>query len=254
MTEDTGKATDRAHAVYAPSASKRWMACPGCIQLSELAPPQPPNPAAIEGTDGHWLGETVLKLKSSHVDACHAFIGQKLPSGAKVTKTMATFVQKYVDYVDRHLKANGGELFVEVRLFMPKIEQNMFGSGDVIQVTKYKTLHVFDLKYGMWTIDPDKNSQMMCYAIGALGKFKDQIDMTKPVTAHICQPRPKHKDGIFRVAKYTIDELKEFGLKAKAAAHACKQVGAQLVSGEHCVFCPAEFICPELNRMGRKVF
>lgn len=240
----------KAHSIFAPSASKRWMTCPGSIKLSEKAPPQKDTPEAIQGTDAHWVFEQSLKERLS----AYHFVHSKMPSGKKCTRVMAEFVQKSVDYVLAHHLANGGQIYTEMRLEMPKIDKRMFGSGDIIQITKFKTLHIFDLKYGLWQVDPEQNMQLMCYAIGALTKFKDQIDLTKPVTAHICQPRIEHKDGFNRSTKFTIKELIEFGKLAKIAIKESDQPNARLVDGEHCTFCPAEFICPKLNSFGRKAF
>lgn len=177
-----------------------------------------------------------------------------MPSGARVRKIMVDYVGMYVDYVWRHYQANGGELYIEGRVYMPKIDERMFGSGDAFNVTKYGTLHVFDLKYGMWIIEPEENTQMMCYAIGGLTKYKHMLDLTKPVTAHICQPRPEHKNGQFRVAKFSIDELIEFGKSCRRAIKESDQPYARLVDGDHCKFCPAEFMCPQLNKVGRYMF
>ncbi len=225
--------------------------------MSEGCPEQPSTPQAIEGTDGHWLGEQMLKhnlVNKTTPWQGLKWTGLKLPSGARATKEMVNYVGRYVDYVWRHHQANKGELHVETRLYMPKIDERMFGSADVIQITQYKTLHVFDLKYGFYLVDPEGNTQMMCYLLGALTKFKHLIDLTKPVTAHICQPRPKHKDGEFRVAKFSIEELIIFGNQVKAAIKESDGPNPRMVSGDHCTFCPAEFICPELNKVGRHIF
>lgn len=218
--------------------------------MSEQSPPQEDTPQAIEGTDAHWLADDMLKHKEWRLVSWR---GTKLPSGKKVTKVMYDFVVKYIEYIERHKYINGGQVYFEQRVTMEKIDHRFWGSADVIQITKYNTLHVFDLKYGLWTVDPDRNSQMMSYAIGALTKYKHLVDLTKPVTGHICQPRPSHS-GPFRVAKYSIDELIKFGNKAKAAIKESDGPNPKMVSGEHCVFCPAEFICPELNKLGRFMF
>lgn len=295
----------RAHSIFAPSASKRWMTCPASIKESEGKPEQADTPASIEGTDAHWVAEQMLKcnLKSKSNSARSIqWRGTIMPSGTKTTKIMVGHVGRYVDYVWRHFEVNGGQLYIENRLEMPKIDTRMWGSGDAVQITKYKTLHAFDLKYGMWLVEAEANHQMQCYLIGALTRHKNQIDLSRETTAHICQVRPDHPDGQFRPAKFSIPELIKFGNEAKAAIKesdsknqfavwlihpesscAAKmqefatELDAQrfidiqdpadsglgwyeirpnprMVSGDHCVFCPAEFTCPELNKLGRKVW
>lgn len=240
----------RAHSIFAPSASKRWINCPASIKMSENCPEQEDTPEALEGTGAHWLGETCLKTGKNTKD----FFKMKMPSGARVGTNMCKHIQRYVDYVRKYHYVNGGTIHVEERLEMYKIDERMWGSGDVVQVTKYGTLHVFDLKYGFWVVEADANYQMMCYAIGALTKYKHLVDVSKGVCGHICQPRPEHKDGQFRSVLYSYDELVAFGRLAGAAIENSDSENPTIKFGDHCKFCPAEFICPELNQLGRKLF
>jgi hypothetical protein len=241
---------ERKHSIFAPSASKRWLNCPGSIKLSEKSPPQKDTPEAIEGTDAHWVLEMSLKKNVPAIN----FIGVKLPSGNKCPTMMAKNVQKSVDYVNSHMDANGGSIHIEQRFTMEKVDPRWFGSCDVAQLTKSQSLHIFDLKYGLWIVEPEKNTQMMSYALGALTRFKNNVDFTKPITAHIMQPRAQHKHGPNRSAKFTVQELIDFGNKARAAIKASDEINPPLNQGDWCQFCPAEFICPELNKIGRKIF
>ncbi len=238
------------HSIFPPSAAYRWTICPGSIKEAAKAPPQQDSPESIEGTDAHWVAEQALKQR---VPAAH-LIRSEMPSGAKCTTVMTKYVQEYIDYVKRHETANGGKLYVEQRVEMPKIDSRFWGTSDVIQVTKYGTLHVFDLKYGMWLVEAEKSKQMMSYALGALTRFKNYLDLTKPVTAHICQPRPEHPSGKFRVDKFSINQLIEFGNLCKSAIQDSDSETPTYLEGEHCRFCPGEFTCETLNKMGRKVW
>lgn len=239
-----------AHAKFPPSASYRWTECHASIQESAKAPIPPDTPQSIEGTDAHWLADQTLKSGKMCID----FYGHKMISRAKVSVTMAKQVQRYVDYVRGHHYVNGGEQYFEQRVYMPKISPDFWGSADCIQITKYKSLHVFDLKYGLWVVEADSNTQMMSYALGALTKYKHLINLSMPVTAHICQPRPNHKDGPFRIAKFSIAELTKFGNLCKSAIANANSDKPTYKAGEYCRFCPAEFICPVLNQFGRKVW
>lgn len=241
----------RAHSLYAPSSSHRWMICPASIvRDDENIPEQPTMQAAIEGTDAHWVGEQALKKGIP----AKAIIGQVMPSGAKCHSLMAKFVQQYVDYILTLRVELGGVQHYEVRLEMPKIDPEMFGSADCVHITNARTLHIYDLKYGHYIVEPKDNTQLMCYALGALYRFKGEIDLTKPVTAHICQPRPDHAAGIFRTAEFSIDDLIKFGKAAKQAIAKTKVPNPEMVDGDHCALCRREFLCPKLNQLGRKIF
>ena len=249
----------RAHSIFAPSSAYRWLECIQSVRDLENLPPEETNPEAIEGTDAHWLSEQVFTaiLVPNHyrktVNALE-YVGADLPSGAKCTKTMAKFVQSYVDYVLKNFEINRGTLFIEQKLEMPKIDERLFGSADVVHLTWSNTIHVFDLKYGLWPVEVHDNPQLKLYALGALTKFKDRVDLSKPVTAHICQPRVEHKDGKFRSTKFSVDELIKFGNMAKDKIKTYDEPNPPFKEGEHCQFCPREFFCPERNRIGRKVF
>jgi hypothetical protein len=241
----------RAHSIYAPSSSHRWMICPASIvRDSENIPDQPTMQAAIEGTDAHWVAEQALKLGL----AANALIGKKMPSGAKCHSLMAKFVQQYLDYILTHKVKLGGAQYYEVRVTMPKIDPEMFGSADCIHITADGALHIYDLKYGHYLVEPKDNAQLMCYALGALYRFKNYIDLAKPVTGHICQPRPTHDDGTFRKAEFTIDQLTKFGKAARQAISKTKVPNPEMVDGDHCALCKREFLCPKLNQIGRKIF
>lgn len=243
----------KAHAPFPPSASHRWTVC--THSHKPPVPEQSDSPASIEGTDAHFLAEKVMTSVAYPWPPVEFFVGSKvtLPSGAKVTKVMANHVQRYVDYVDAHFRANGGKLFIEQRVEMSKIDPRFWGSADVIHITKYNRLHIFDLKYGLWPVEADDNEQGKSYALGALTKYRDQIDLTGPVTFHICQPRAAINGEFMRSTKFSIDELVKFGNLARRAIWQSDH-DPKYVEGEHCKFCPKELICPELNKLGRKAF
>jgi hypothetical protein len=227
------------------------MICPASIVHDhENIPEQPTMQAAIEGTDAHWVAEQALKRGL----AAGALIGQVMPSGNKCHSLMARFVQQYIDHILTLKHTLGGTQYYEVRLEMPKVDPEMFGSADCVHLTAARTLHIHDLKFGHYIVEPKDNTQLMCYALGALYRFKNYIDLTKPVTAHICQPRPQHDEGIFRQSQFSIDELIKFGKLARQAIEKTKTPNPEMVDGDHCALCKREFLCPKLNQLGRVIF
>ena len=97
------------HAKLSPSASKRWLACPGSIRLGADMPNQS-SAAAEEGTQAHALAESIL-------------LGNEIiPDDFD----MLANVRVYTDYVQDLVKETGGDLFVEgiqqrcfLRLYRP---------------------------------------------------------------------------------------------------------------------------------------
>ena len=90
---------EKTHARLSPSASKRWLTCPGSVRLIEsLDLPETFNRYAAEGTVAHEIHELALLAKGVAAD----HIGKKMTvDGFKFTvnDNMADAVQTSLDYV-----------------------------------------------------------------------------------------------------------------------------------------------------------
>lgn len=223
-----------AHAKLSPSGSSRWMACAGSIRLSAEVPEPPSSPFAAEGTAAHALAERCLREERVAAE----FVGTTI-EGFTVDDEMVAGVQAYVDYV----QALPGKLFVETRVSMEEHVVGMFGTVDAV-TTNGSDLYITDLKYGRGVrVEAEQNSQLLCYALGALAEFGwlGEIEM---VHIAIVQPRLDHvsehsiaADGVRFWAKHFL---------APAAEEALKE-DAGFVPGEtQCRFCPAKGVCRAL--------
>lgn len=240
------------HAIFSPSASHRWTACPGSIKLIQKCPPDKGSPASQEGTDAHALAEMCF---AKEIEA-HHFIGETVPSGLIVNKAMAKHVQTYLDYVYQYRKEECARLLIEQRLTLSSIDERIFGTADVAMIGHRSgklTAHIFDFKYGKWSVEVKNNSQLMIYALGLLEMLKLANEFPERVTTHICQPRSRHPDGPNRCHTYLTSELMEFSKQIAAAVVESDKPEPELFDGEHCRFCPAELICPKLNSFGRAI-
>ena len=61
-------------------------------------------------------------------------------------------------------------VLIEQHLDFSKWVPEGFGTGDCVIVAD-ETLTILDFKYGKLVVTADQNSQMMCYALGALQLF-----------------------------------------------------------------------------------
>jgi hypothetical protein len=115
-------------------------------------------------------------------------------------------------------------------------------------------LYVVDFKYGRGkAIQPEKNSQLLCYGLGTYGLLKrerprlaDSIDM---VSLAIIQPRAGG-DPV-RQWNLPLNHLLTWGfmnLKPAIDRITSDKPGA-FVAGAHCWFCPASMECPALHAM-----
>lgn len=224
-----------AHSPVGASNAKRWMNCPGSVQLCRDIP-STSSVYAEEGTRAHAVAETLLL--DLPVDA----VEEQLPAD------MLPAVQVYVDYVNS-LRADGYDVYLEQRLdlaaFHPELE-GCFGTADCVAYrADLKHLYVVDYKHGKGIAVPALgNPQLRYYALGAIAMIRMPVEA---VTMVIVQPRasgePIRVDSVDRVA------LDVFAVDLRAAVKRTKQWDAPLNPGDWCQFCPAHAVCPEVTRI-----
>lgn len=230
------------HAKLSASASHRWMPCPGSVTLSEPLP-KSTSAAASEGTDAHHLAEMCLTTDTNAVE----YLGTTLPEGHVVGQEMADAVQLYVDTVRNDVE-NSKHVWVEIQFSLEKIHPNMFGTNDAcVYVPSKKKLIVYDYKHGAGIlVEVENNPQLMYYGVGALFELKLPVEIVELV---IVQPRREHEDGLVRRWSIPAIDLLEWVSLLKERAIQADSENAPLSTGEHCRFCPAAAICPEIHKI-----
>jgi CRISPR/Cas system-associated exonuclease Cas4 (RecB family) len=236
------------HSIFSPSSSHRWLNCPGSVKLAQQFKEAEPGISAKIGTAAHALADKCFETGLS----CFYFIGIEF-NGIEVTKAMAEKTQYYVDYVNdlkNNLKDYPAKFMIESRVAMPSIDDRLFGTCDAALITPYY-VHVIDFKFGKWQVQAKDNTQLKYYALAIYLSHKAEIDSTAAFLLHIVQPNTKPKDN---KAVVSVDELLEFENTLIAAVNLSDMPEPVYKEGEHCRFCPGEVICPELNKLGRKIF
>lgn len=170
---------EEAHARLSPSGSKKWFACPGSLTL-EAPIPNVPTDYSDNGTAMHDVAAQCLlgNLKASSFTG--SYIVVSLPKEKEVrkvhfTEDMADLTQGYVDACQ--FMARGKRHWVEQRVNFSEFcgVEGQFGTADFIVLDEVQgELIVDDLKTGYTPVDVEKNSQLMCYALGALAKLRDE--------------------------------------------------------------------------------
>jgi hypothetical protein len=217
-----------AHAKYSPSASERWLKCPGSVSLSLKAPPPKSSKYADEGTEAHKVLEHVL-----------------------LNKTVTTKNQEMIEHAMSAAKViredhNGlDELLVEEKCKMPFIHPDFSGTVDVAIVEEFGTLRVYDYKYGAgYAVNVEENPQMIAYALGIAHKYHYDF---KDVEMCIIQPRADHEKGPVRRYKMGISRLLKWSEAFKKGIDLAEKPDAPLIDGSHCKWCPAKSICPQIS-------
>lgn len=229
----------KAHARFAASNSSRWIACPGSLELSDQAPEQVSGAAADEGTLAHDLMELALLAKAKDVKAFAKTLPKKYPAD------MVGHVQGFVDFVWSQMKP-GYELLVEERIELDFLHPtDAFGTVDVAIIEPFGLLHIIDFKYGRGFVDHNDNSQMIYYGLGLAHKHGYDFEQVKTT---IYQPRVEGE--VHRSSFHTIQDLKVWSSIFKQAIQNAEtaDLTTDLKPGDHCKWCPAKIICPEISK------
>lgn len=225
------------HALLSASSSHRWLNCPPSLRLSENYE-DTVSEYALEGTDAHTLCE--YRLSS----ALHRKAKNPIEDLSYYNEEMEECAENYVLYILEILETvkkacKDPLILIEQRLDYSKYAKGGFGTGDCV-IAADDTLYVIDYKHGKGVeVKAKENSQMMLYALGALGLFDGIYDIEK-IKMVIFQPR-KNNISTFEMSKDALYKWADTDLKEKAEL-AYKGKG-EFKSGEWCRFCKARFNC-----------
>ena len=223
------------HSILSPSSSHRWLNCTPSAVL-ELEFENTSSAAAEEGTAAHAFCEHKLKKALK--------MRSKRPVSDYDSDEMQECTDAYVDFVLEQYelakqKCKDPAILIEQKVDFSEYVPDGFGTADCLIVSD-DTLSIIDFKYGQGVlVDAYDNSQMKCYALGALAIYESLYDI-KEVSMSIFQPRREN------VSTWTIatEELKKWAeevLKPKADL-AIKGEG-EFCSGDWCKFCKAAVRC-----------
>lgn len=232
------------HASLGASSAYRWMACPGSVSLSANIP-RKDTAYSKEGTSAHALAE--LSYKAS-LDPSN-WLGETV-EGTVVTEDMVEAVRVYVGFL-AGLKRDGYDIAIETRFDLAKLSPPapMFGTSDCVGVHDgERRLVVGDYKHGAGVaVEVEGNPQLLYYALGALLSLGRERRV-ETVECVVIQPRAQHRDGPIRRWECGVDYLLDFATELVEAAQRTQRPDAELVSGKHCRFCPAQPMCPALHK------
>lgn len=230
------------HARLSASGAKKWINCPGSIQLEENFEDKP-SQFAEEGTNAHALGEAKIRLATKEYNRTKYHNAIR---NLEITEDMEDYAESYKNYVIERYnsalqKTPDAILMLEQRLDFSKYVPDGFGTGDAVIIAEGK-LEIIDLKYGKGVeVSAVDNPQLRLYALGAYEAFDmlygfDTVEMT------IYQPR---LDNISS-ENVSVAKLLEWGESVKKAAQLANDDSViKCVAGKHCDtgFCKARPVC-----------
>ena len=225
------------HAFLSASASHRWLNCPPSAKLCESLPDQTSS-FAQEGTDCHELCAYLVEK------AIGKDVKDPTENLTYYNAEMQNCAEEYCSYVLEQLEeakkyCADPMVFIEQRLDFSRWVENGFGTGDCL-ILADQVLQIIDYKHGLGVlVESDHNSQMMCYALGALEAFDGIYDIDR-VTMTIFQPR---RDNI-STWSCTKEELLKWADEVLAPTAALAYEGkGEFMAGEHCQICKVKAPC-----------
>lgn len=233
------KHAERKHATFSASGSSKWYNCAASIRLEAESPPEPESPFALEGTKAHELLDFYLKDVVTY-SSCKTAV----KPGPSVE------IEKHVWWALGELKKltpEGAISWAEQKVDMSEFTHpGEFGTLDYACLEEFDRLTIVDFKYGAGVaVDPEDNTQLICYALGMLKMINYSVQKVRLV---ILQPRARHDRGPVRIWEIDTNCLLQWRDKLKAAHDIALRPGAPAAPGHWCRFCKAKTICPALYK------
>lgn len=230
------------HAYLSASASERWLKCPPSAKLCAQEEDRG-SPYAQQGTDAHELCQYLLEVA----------LGRPSRDPTEdlewYNAEMQESAEGYRDFVLEQIEeaktlCKDPLVCVEQTLDFSKWVEHGFGTGDCVIVAD-DLLHIVDFKYGLGVLvsasgeDGSGNSQLKCYALGALDTFGDLYSISR-IKLSIYQPRRENVDT-FELTKE--DLLKWADEVLAPTAKLAYEGDGEFAVGDHCQFCKVKATC-----------
>lgn len=221
------------------STAKRVINCPGSVALVQKMPPQGSSKYADEGTLLHDTIADVLHNLKKPED----YLGRKHADQVLTQELIDEKLHvalKLLDEVDPNQEMS---YEVETRVGFGDLLPDVFGSTDLIGRIGSRAI-VLDWKFGDGVaVDAVENPQLMFYAAAAMRTPEAAwaFEGADEVECIIIQP------PTIRRWVTTKERIAKFEQELVSAVKTAMKPNAPLATGDHCRWCSAKAICPQMN-------
>jgi len=221
------------------STAKRVINCPGSVGLVQKMPPRLGGKDADMGTLCHNAMASLLEDPSLEVKSV---LGMKYNNQIMTEEMIDEKIIPAMMALNEIDPDANMEYRVESHVNFGDLLPGVFGSADLIGRINGRAV-VLDWKFGMGQVDVEENDQLLFYAAAAMRTkglewaFKD----VQEIECVIVQP-PAVKRWTTTVAR-----VKQFERDLVAAVTTSAHSYAPLNIGDHCRYCPAKPICPQMT-------
>ena len=222
------------------STAKRVINCPGSVALVQQMPPQPSSKYADEGT---LLHNVISELLDSDTALPEDFLGTKYNEQELTQDLIDEKLLPALAALDEIDPDDRMQYAVETLVNFGDLLPGVFGSTDFLGRIDDKAV-VLDWKFGSGVaVSAEENEQLMFYAAAAMRTEKAQwvFDGATEIELIIVQP-PSIKRWTT-----TPERIQRFERELVAAVKEAQRPDARLATGDHCRWCAAKPVCPQMN-------
>jgi len=221
------------------STAKRVINCPGSVVLVQKMPPQGSSKYADEGT---LLHDTIADVLH-HLKEPEDYLGRTYNDQVLTQELIDEKLRVALSLLDE-VDPNQEMVYeVETRVGFGDILPGVFGSTDLIGRIGSRAI-VLDWKFGDGVaVDADENPQLMFYAAAAMRTPEAMwaFEGATEIECIIIQP------PVMRRWVTTPERIAKFEQQLVAAVKTALKPNAPLATGDHCRWCSAKPICPQMN-------
>ena len=222
------------------STAKRVINCPGSVALVQQMPERPSSKYADEGT---LLHNVIAEILDSDTAVPEDFLGTKYNEQELTQDLINDKLLPALAALDEIDPDDRMQYAVETLVSFGDLLPDVFGSTDLLARIDNRAI-VLDWKFGDGVIvEAEENPQLMFYAAAAMRTPKAQwvFDGATEIECVIVQP-PSIRRWVT-----TPERIQRFERELLAAVKEAQRPDARLATGEHCRWCAAKPICPQMN-------
>ena len=221
------------------STAKRVINCPGSVALVAKMPPKPSSKYADEGT---LLHNVIAEIVMSGQPPEH-YLGTKYEDQTLTQELIDDKLKPALAALDQIDPNQEMEIEAETSVDFGDLLPGVFGSTDLIGRLGSRAV-VLDWKFGDGVaVEVEENPQLMFYAAAAMRTPAAQwaFEGATEIEMVIVQP-PAVKRWVT-----TPERIAAFELQLVQAVKASEKPNAKLEVGDHCRWCAAKPVCPQMT-------
>jgi hypothetical protein len=221
------------------STAKRVINCPGSVALVAKMPPKPSSKYADEGT---LLHNVIAEIVMEGHPPEH-YLGTKYEDQTLTQELIDDKLKPALAALDQIDPNQEMEIEAETSVDFGDLLPGVFGSTDLIGRLGSRAV-VLDWKFGDGVaVEVEENPQLMFYAAAAMRTPAAQwaFEGVTEIEMVIVQP-PAVKRWVT-----TPERIAAFELQLVQAVKASEKPNAKLEVGDHCRWCAAKPVCPQMT-------